>query len=91
MKYLIEVFWSEEDQAYAALVRDLPGCRRLARPPKEAVHEVADATLAWIEACRAAGEPRPEPNAKARQDAAGRNSAIASHEWQLGTVSTHNA
>jgi predicted RNase H-like HicB family nuclease len=26
MKYLVEVFWSEEDQGYIAIVPDLPGC-----------------------------------------------------------------
>jgi antitoxin HicB len=70
MKYLIEVFWSDEDQAYVAVVPDLPGCSAVGVTPEEAVHEIADATLAWIEACRAAGEPVPEPIAKARQDAA---------------------
>jgi predicted RNase H-like HicB family nuclease len=26
MKYLVEVFWSDGDQGYIAVVPDLPGC-----------------------------------------------------------------
>ncbi len=25
-RYLIEIFWSDEDQGYIAVVPDLPGC-----------------------------------------------------------------
>ena len=61
MKHLIELFCSDEDDAWVAIVPDLSGC--------EAVREVQDATDVWIMACEAAGEPVPEPSAKARQAA----------------------
>lgn len=70
MKYLVEVFWSEEDHGYVAVVPDLPGCSAIGATPEDAVHEVAEAIEAWIEACRAADEPVPEPKAKARDAAA---------------------
>jgi len=35
----------------------------------EAVREIGDAIEAWIAACRAAGDPVPEPTTKARQAA----------------------
>jgi hypothetical protein len=38
-----------------------------ARPSE--VHEIGDATLAWIAACRASGDPVPEPTTKARRAA----------------------
>jgi antitoxin HicB len=70
MKYLVEVFWSEEDHSYVAVVPDLPGCSAVGGTPEDAVHEVGEAVEAWIEACRAADEPVPEPMAKARDAAA---------------------
>jgi antitoxin HicB len=69
MKYLVEVFWSDEDEGYIAVVPDLPGCSAFGRTPEEAVHEIGDAVEAWIAACRVAGDPVPEPTAKARQAA----------------------
>ena len=44
MKYLVEVFWSDEDDGYIAVVPDLPGCSAFGRTPEEAVHEIGDAT-----------------------------------------------
>ena len=69
MRYLVEVFWSDEDEGYIAVVPDLPGCSAFGNTPEEAVREIGDATLAWIEACRAAGDPIPAPATKARQAA----------------------
>ena len=66
MRYLVEVFWSDEDEGYVAVVPDLPGCSAFGATPEEAVHEIKDAVAAWIEACQAAGEPVPEPSTKAR-------------------------
>ena len=51
------------------MVPDLPGCSAFGNTPEEAVREIGDATLAWIAACRAAGDSVPEPAAKARQAA----------------------
>lgn len=69
MKYLVELFWSEEDGGYIAVVPDLPGCSAFGATPEAAVHEIGDAIEAWIAACRAAGDPVPEPTAKARHAA----------------------
>ena len=69
VEYLVEVFWSDEDEGYIAVVPALPGCSAVGRTPKEAVHEIGDAVEAWIATCRAAGDPVPEPMAKARQAA----------------------
>jgi antitoxin HicB len=67
MKYLVEVFWSDDDEGYIAVVPDLPGCSAFGTTPEAAVHEIGDAALAWIAACHASGEPIPEPTAEARR------------------------
>jgi predicted RNase H-like HicB family nuclease len=69
MKYLVEVFWSDDEEGYIAVVPDLPGCSAFGRTPEEAVREISDAIEAWTAACRASGEPVPEPTTKARQAA----------------------
>jgi predicted RNase H-like HicB family nuclease len=69
MRYLVEVFWSEEDGGYIAVVPDLPGCSAFGATPEAAVHEIGDAIEAWIAACRASGDLVPEPTAKARHAA----------------------
>jgi antitoxin HicB len=53
MRYLVEVFWSDEDQGYIAVLPDLPGCSAFGATPEAAVHEIGDATLTWIAARRA--------------------------------------
>jgi predicted RNase H-like HicB family nuclease len=69
MRYLVELFWSEEDGGYITVVPDLPGCSAFGATPEAAVHEIGDAIEAWIAACRASGDPVPEPTkgAHARQ------------------------
>ena len=69
MKYLVEVFWRDEDEGSIAAVPDLPGCSAFGSTPEEAVRKIGDATLAWIAACRAAGDPVPEAGRQARQAA----------------------
>lgn len=71
MKYLVEVFWSDEDSGYIAVVPDLPGCSAWGASAEDAVREIEDAERAWIEARTKAGEPLPIPSARARQAAAG--------------------
>jgi antitoxin HicB len=46
MKYLIEIFWSDDDAAWVAVVPDLPGCSAIGATPEEAAAEVQDATEA---------------------------------------------
>jgi antitoxin HicB len=65
-RYLIEVFWSDEDQGYIAMVPDLPGCNAWGATPEESIREIQDAMDAWIDACQRAGDPIPTPTAKAR-------------------------
>jgi predicted RNase H-like HicB family nuclease len=63
--YPIEVFWSDEDQAWIADVPDLPFCTAHGPTPHDAVAEVERATEAWIEAARETGRAVPEPSRRA--------------------------
>jgi antitoxin HicB len=69
MKYLIEIFWSDEDEGYIATCPDLPGCSAWGATPAEAARQMEDAAAAWVEARLQAGEPLPEPSTRARQAA----------------------
>ncbi len=67
--YLIEVFWSPEDEGFIAVAPDLPGCSAFGETPTEALREMEDAMQSWLQACHAMGRPLPEPMVKARQAA----------------------
>ena len=67
--YLVEIFWSNEDAGYIAVVPDLPGCSAYGETMEEAAREIKDAQEAWLEACLASGEAIPQPCAQARKAA----------------------
>ena len=62
--YLIEVFWSDEDQAYLCIAPDLPGCCAAGDTPFDAIREMQDAMDSWLQACANMGRTIPEPQAK---------------------------
>lgn len=61
-KYPIEVFWSDEDKGFIALVPDLPGCSAVGDTEADAIREAHDAIAAWIKAARSVGRAIPEPS-----------------------------
>ena len=61
-KYPIEVFWSDEDEGYIAVVPDLPGCSAWGKTETEAINEARPAVTAWLKAARAAGNAIPPPS-----------------------------
>ena len=67
--YLVEIFWSDEDEGYIATVPDLPGCSAWGQTREDAAKEIEAAQTAWIQACQASGEPVPAPRTQARQAA----------------------
>lgn len=69
-RYLVEVFWSNEDEGFIAIVPDLPGCSAWGTNEIEAIREIKDAIDAWIEACSKSGEPIPLPHTQPRRKAA---------------------
>ena len=69
-EYLVEVFWSDADEGFIAIAPDLPGCSAFGETPEQAVHEMQDAMLSWLEACANMGRPLPEPRTKPQRAAA---------------------
>ena len=53
--YLIETFWSEEDNTYLCLTPDLPGCSAAGNTPLEAIQEMQDAMASWLQGLRKYG------------------------------------
>ena len=52
MKYTIEIFYSEEDEGYIAVVPELPGCSAFGETPEEALKEVKIAIELWIKTAK---------------------------------------
>jgi predicted RNase H-like HicB family nuclease len=62
MKYPIEVFSSDEDEGYIAVVPDLPGCNAWGKTETAAIREVHDAIAAWIKAAKSMKRSVPAPS-----------------------------
>lgn len=62
LNYSIEVFWSEKDKGYIALVPKLAGCSAWGVTEDDALLEVEDAVTAWIEAAKSINRIIPSPN-----------------------------
>ena len=61
----MDVFWSDEDDAWVADIPDLAFCSAIGNTPHEAVAEVEVAIEAWLESARASGRPIPAPSPRA--------------------------
>jgi antitoxin HicB len=59
---LVEPLPSEEGGGFIATVPDLPGCMSDGDTPEEAVSNVQDAIVTWIEAARDMGHAVPKPS-----------------------------
>ncbi len=59
--YHINIFYSEEDQAYIADIPDFEMCSAFGESPDEALHEVIIAREAIIASMKEAGLSIPEP------------------------------
>ena len=61
-RYRVEIFYSEEDEAFVANVPDLKYCSALGETPEEALREIKIAMIAWIETAKSKGVVLPEPS-----------------------------
>ena len=59
--YAINIFWSDEDGEYIAIVPDLRGCSASGATPEEALREVQIAKKLWLEVARERDYDVPEP------------------------------
>jgi predicted RNase H-like HicB family nuclease len=63
-KYAIEIFYSEEDQGYIALIPELPGCSAFGETEEDALKEAKTAIVLWLEAAKKDHRQIPEPREK---------------------------
>ncbi len=60
-KYAIEIFYSEEDEGYIAVVPELPGCSAFGETEEEALEEVKIGMELWLETAIKEGRKIPQP------------------------------
>ena len=63
-KYMVNIRWSEKDEAYVAEVPELVGCATHGKTYEEAVRNAQDAIETWMEGAKESGYPIPEPLAR---------------------------
>jgi antitoxin HicB len=61
---LIEPLSDEDGGGFLATVPDLPGCMSDGETPEEALVNVQDAILTWLEGAEELGRPIPQPSRK---------------------------
>ena len=59
--YSVQIFWSDEDNGYVAVVPDLSGCSAFGDTAEEALRESEDAIEAWVRP-EATGNAVPSPS-----------------------------
>jgi len=62
---VVEPLPIEEGGGFLAIAPDLPGCMSDGATPEEAVSNIQDAIVAWIEAARDLGHAVPKPTRRA--------------------------
>jgi predicted RNase H-like HicB family nuclease len=60
-KYAIEIFFSEEDKGYIAIVPELSGCSAFGKTEEEALEEIKIAMELWLETAEKEGKKLPKP------------------------------
>ena len=63
-KYAIEIFYSEEDEGYIAVVPELPECSAFGETEEEALKEIKVAIDLWLETAKRDGREIPKPTGK---------------------------
>jgi len=62
-KYAVEIFYSDEDEGFIAVVPELPGCSAFGVTEEEALEEVKVAIELWVTVARKEGREIPaHPN-----------------------------
>ena len=59
--YHINIFYSEDDEAYIADIPDLKYVSEIGETPQQALNEVILAKTAWLEAAQAENKTIPKP------------------------------
>lgn len=61
-RYKVEIWWSEDDQAFLAAMPELPGCMADGKTPEEALKNVQEVAGLWIETAQELGREVPQPH-----------------------------
>ena len=61
-KYVIELFYSEEDNGYIAIIPELPGCSAFGETDEKALEEIKIAMELWLETAKKEGRKIPRPH-----------------------------
>ncbi len=59
--YAIEIFYSEEDEGFIAIVPELSGCSAFGETEERALQEVKIAMQLWLETAKEIGRSIPVP------------------------------
>jgi len=59
--YAIEIFYSEEDEGFIAIVPELAGCSAFGETEERALQEVKIAMQLWLETAKEIGRSIPVP------------------------------
>ena len=60
-KYVIIIYWSNEDGVFVAEVPELPGCVAHGNSQDAALENINQAVDLWLETAREFDDPIPEP------------------------------
>jgi predicted RNase H-like HicB family nuclease len=63
-KYAIEIFYSEEDDGYIAVVPELAGCSAYGDNEEQALREIKTAIDLWISTAKNMGRDIPKPHGR---------------------------
>ena len=61
-RYLVRIYWSDDDDAYIAEVPALPGCIAHGDSMQKAAREIQNAMALWLESAHRHGDPIPAPD-----------------------------
>ena len=64
-KYQVVIHWSCEDDAFVAVVPELPGCSAHGDTQQAALSSVMEAIDLWLDTAREFGDPIPQPKGEA--------------------------
>jgi predicted RNase H-like HicB family nuclease len=64
INYELILYWSKQDEAFIAVVPELPGCAADGATYQEAVANAELVIQEWIETAKELGQPIPEPRGR---------------------------
>ena len=83
-KYAIEIFYSEEDGGYIAVVPELPGCSAFGETEVDALEQVKHAMELWLKTAKTEGREIPKPQGKDLLNTFLKNNSKSVHPQKTG-------